>query len=740
MSEPYRESAARYWAAGWRGILPIPPRSKQLKLRGWTGHSGATPSYADIQSWCDGAEGDGNIALRLPDGVLGIDCDAYGAKQGATTLLNRETDWGPLPDTWRSSARPEPSGIYFYRVPLGLAWPGELGPNVDIVQYAHRYAVVWPSFNPDADAPYRWWAPSGSEMPYVVPRLDELPALPQRWIDGLSSGLYHPDAKATITDERTTAWLDEHNCDGTCRTVRHAQTQIATRFRHGSRHEVLTGGLLALVRLGEQGHRGFSAALVVIKDAFRLAAGDPSRGAERSTEQLEGEWARAVTGAVAIVLAQPTRSGPVRACSCDVELSSLIPPPDVDDGRPRPTERAEPCSPVTAADTTGLVSTSITPPAQSFSAQSAETSQTSATRPLTMLELEVQRQRLNREARRILDQEEQSKSLTWPEGVLTVTEELAIPDQPIAYTVQHVMPSQSNVLLTAQYKSGKTTMVNNLARSLADGTPFLGRFNMSKLDGRVAIWNYEVGRDMYRRWLRETNILNTDDVTLFNLRGHRMPLNVTTVEDRIVEWLQEREIAFWIVDPFARAFVGSGDENSNNDVGQFLDTIDVIKERAGVRDLVLTAHTGRGEQAEGTERARGATRLDDWADVRWILTRDAGGTAYFRATGRDVTWPESQLAYEDETRTLTLGEKSRTELRADQMMDAICAVVRRSPGIGTRALREGVKDLLGTMSVKLFDDARGVLKRSDRLKVEQSGSALGHYLTSIDDLGVIISE
>jgi hypothetical protein len=76
---------------------------------------------------------------------------------------------------------------------------------------------------------------------------------------------------------------------------------------------------------------------------------------------------------------------------------------------------------------------------------------------------------------------------------------------------------------------------------------------------------------------------------------------------------------------------GSGDENSNSDVGVFLDQLDIIKERAGVSNLILPVHTGRAQE-QGIDRARGATRLDDWADVRWLLKKTEDGR-FFQLTG-----------------------------------------------------------------------------------------------------------
>lgn len=347
---PYRDAALNYWDAGWRGILPIPPRSKRLRLTGWTGHEGADTSYADVYAWLDGPEGAGNIALRVPDGVIGIDVDAYAGKRGAETLAAREAEWGPLPATWVSSARPWPSGIRFFRVPTGLAWPGEIGPNVEIVQRAHRYAVVWPSFNPDAGTQYVWIAPAdlldrhesrGETVP-LVPRVEDFTELPTEWVHGLANGLYSPDRKAAITDAGVITALDGwvHGAEP-CRTLRAAVTGSAARFRHGSRHEALNTSVLDVVRKAERGHRGLRPALAAVREHFLAAAGQAHRGAARSDSETAGEWRRAVAGAVGIVLAQPEGGTP---CGCDDDPRDLVPPPDVDNGRPRSVLAAGPRS------------------------------------------------------------------------------------------------------------------------------------------------------------------------------------------------------------------------------------------------------------------------------------------------------------------------------------------------------------------------------------------------------------
>ena len=224
---------------------------------------------------------------------------------------------------------------------------------------------------------------------------------------------------------------------------------------------------------------------------------------------------------------------------------------------------------------------------------------------------------------------------------------------------------------------------------------------------------------MNRRWLRDMDIQNPDRVVVLNLRGFRLPITAPTVEDWVVRWLAERDVTFWVVDPFARAAVGT-DENSNTEVGVWLDTLDIIKSRAGVRDLVLPTHTGRAEQDAGQERARGATRLDDWADVRWLLTKDDEDNRFFRATGRDVDVPEELLAFNEANRSLRIGGGDRRWVKNRALAQHVLDYVNANPGCGVKAIQNGVTgnkdqidtarlDLIHRHKVRTEDGSRGAI-------------------------------
>ena len=174
----YGDAAPLYWAAGWPAPLPLPTRRKAMPPAGWTGRDAPFPDEADVAGWC-ATQGHGNVALRLPAGVVGIDLDLY-KPEGAASYARLLDECGPLPATWLSTSRGDGSGIRFYTVPAGVRWAERrAGPGIEIVHVAHRYAVVWPSIHPEGRT-YRWYAPGGA-LGAGVPAVAGLAGLPAVW-------------------------------------------------------------------------------------------------------------------------------------------------------------------------------------------------------------------------------------------------------------------------------------------------------------------------------------------------------------------------------------------------------------------------------------------------------------------------------------------------------------------------------------------------------------------------------
>jgi hypothetical protein len=671
-------AAVQYRGHDWTDTLPLPAGRKYPPPGGHTGYAGRTPDDTDLARWAvDGSLG--NLALRLPPGIVGIDVDAYGDKAGARTITEREREWGKLPLTWRTTSRwPDDgdSGIRLFQAPPGLAWDNP-GPGVEVIHTGWRYAVCWPSIH-DTGRTY-CWIDEDSGMVQAGPlevRPRDLPMLPHAWVEGLTQGRAAVERAKGQAGDMPAEWLH----DGPCMRVFRAEAagRAILAGAEGGRHDGMLKAVLAIVGYAARGHQGAHVALGSLRAQYVEVVGADRGGAG-------GEYDRMVHGAVAVLRGQPPE---LEWCGGHDCAPGMV--------RPLPDE-------LVALAAVGAPP--MAPAATTVAAVAGEV----GLEPVTLLERELERQRATREARRLLDAEDFTRDFRTPASTLSLVEELAIPDEPVTWRIDEVFPTGANVLLTAGFKAGKTTLALNLLRSVADGGLFLGRYPVTAMpEGKRVAWcNYEVDDRQARRWLRDLDVDNPQRVSVLNLRGIRLPLTVPAVEDFMVRWLEERQVEVWIVDPAARAMTGSGDENSNTDVGVWLDTLDVIKDRAGVSELVLPIHTGRAAQEVGQERARGATRFDDWADVRWMLNKDDDGNRYFSASGRDVEVEEDGLVYDAGDRTVRhAGTGDRRKTKDARVREDVLTVITNTPGVSGRdleglvrgqasAIRHAVKQLVG---------------------------------------------
>ncbi|WAC54271.1 bifunctional DNA primase/polymerase [Gordonia sp. SL306] len=297
---PYAAAAGQYWDAGWRGVLPLPVGKKFPPPSKFTGYDALTPSRPDIQAWLEDRP-DGNVALHLPDGVIGIDVDAYGDKTGAHTIAEAQKRWGTLPATWFSSARADGSGISLYTVPAGtrlatkISFP-DLGlGHIEIIQTTHRYLVVAPSVHPSGDE-YRWRSIDGHAAD-SVPSPNDLPALPDTWLEALKRtpepGPTRPDAEPVVV----TGGLMS---DRVCRALSKALEGLSDV---DSRHDAMTANTMALARLVEQGEPGVGDASDVFRGRFVAAV---TADGSRTEADANAEYERAWTSALSKVARTPT--------------------------------------------------------------------------------------------------------------------------------------------------------------------------------------------------------------------------------------------------------------------------------------------------------------------------------------------------------------------------------------------------------------------------------------------------
>jgi hypothetical protein len=133
--------------------------------------------------------------------------------------------------------------------------------------------------------------------------------------------------------------------------------------------------------------------------------------------------------------------------------------------------------------------------------------------------------------------QESAVGITLPE-FHQLDEFLAQPDTETPYLVNGIWPKGGHILIVAQQKAGKTTLRNNLAKSLCDGYDFLNQFQVFEPEGRIVILDLELPENMLRRWMRDVGIRNQQQLVVVPMRGKAASLNIGLPEVR-AKWAQK---------------------------------------------------------------------------------------------------------------------------------------------------------------------------------------------------------
>jgi hypothetical protein len=273
-------------------------------------------------------------------------------------------------------------------------------------------------------------------------------------------------------------------------------------------------------------------------------------------------------------------------------------------------------------------------------------------------ESELQRVRINEAARMQAKQERINRESA---GLAKTPSQrlddmFATEPQGAEWLIDGLLQDRGSVLLSAQYKSGKSTLAMNVVHALTTGKPFLGTFQVPE-PLRVAYYDLELGFRTARKWLMDIQPDPTM-ATYTDLKGRGAELDIRSESrfNAMVEQLRKDRIDVVVTDPISAVTAACGiDENGNAEVRP-LDRFDAAVREAGCKGCVIVHHTGH----DGS-RFRGASAFGDWATAVWTLQRDGDGPSRLSAKGRDVHLVKSTLVYDDETRLL-----SATASAADQ--------------------------------------------------------------------------
>ena len=381
--------------------------------------------------------------------------------------------------------------------------------------------------------------------------------------------------------------------------------------------------------------------------------------------------------------------------------------------------------------------------------------QAAAARQAHLTSTELQKERARRDARRALEAETNSARVTRRPGLRSLAAVLAEPRPPVKFAIEGLLPEGGRAILAAQFKTGKTTFIQNVCRSFADVEPFLGQYAVRRPTGTICVVDDEMQENQGLNWFADSGIVNADRIRIAFLRGSTASFNIMVPEirDAWVDVFKAHQCETLITDCLKPLLDVAG-LNEKDQVGAWLLAYDELLLKAGIKNSILVHHMGHSN-----DRARGDSRLRDWPDVEWFLDREkptarangqAGpekldGPRFFRANGRDVSVPEQQLSFDPVTRRLGVVGGSRQEsalntaisLLHDRLGDrtltkSALEVEGAALGLGRKAIREAIDAGLvsqvftlevGTANAKLI--SRGPsspVRHSSPLSIRPAGS------------------
>lgn len=344
----------------------------------------------------------------------------------------------------------------------------------------------------------------------------------------------------------------------------------------------------------------------------------------------------------------------------------------------------------------GQSPTDGTPTPENAAQPPAGTPDLAAGMPLDVLHREAALELLKLKSRELAQRAfKQEQKTQTPPPVQSLTQFLTVEDDEARYRVHGLLPAGGRIVLAAQYKAGKSSMVGNLVKAMADGEAFLDSFNVEKAT-RIVVIDDELDERQMRRWYREQAIQNTDAVRIVALRGRLSTFDIIDPVTR-AEWAAKIAGADVVILDCLRPILDALGLDENRDAGKFLVAFDALlaeiaalgtDEAAGPPDAVVVHHMGHGGA-----RSRGDSRILDWPDATWTVTRenveDPNSPRYFSALGRDVRVGESLLEWTEATRHLSIvggGRADRGAGATRALMEKIVAFVTQNPNVTGRGL------------------------------------------------------
>lgn len=178
--------------------------------------------------------------------------------------------------------------------------------------------------------------------------------------------------------------------------------------------------------------------------------------------------------------------------------------------------------------------------------------------------------------------------------------------------IEGILRRGHKMLISGSSKAGKSFLLMELCIAIAEGRKWLG-FPCKK--GRVLYVNLEIDpASAICRFLKIYDALglkmqNTENIVVWNLRGHAVPLD--QLVPKLIRRVRDQHFDAIVIDPIYKVI--TGDENNASEMGTFCNQFDKICTETGCSTIYCHHHS---------KGAQGAKRAMDRASGSGVFARD----------------------------------------------------------------------------------------------------------------------
>lgn len=178
--------------------------------------------------------------------------------------------------------------------------------------------------------------------------------------------------------------------------------------------------------------------------------------------------------------------------------------------------------------------------------------------------------------------------------------------------IEGILRRGHKMLISGSSKAGKSFLLMELCIALAEGQSWLG---FKCRQGKVLYVNLEIDpASCINRFLKIYEALgipmrNMENIAIWNLRGHAIPLN--ELVPKLIRRVANQGFEAVVIDPIYKVI--TGDENNASDMGAFCNQFDRICDETGCSTIYCHHHS---------KGAQGAKRAMDRASGSGVFARD----------------------------------------------------------------------------------------------------------------------